>query len=211
MRIIILALLLVNISCNTNSENATYDLNGIVLNDIEQEIPTIRKHIEEQFNDTIFQGNTTVEEYHRLTKNYAAFLDSVCNELIEPIDPDDRSDYSGSGMAKSKISNAYLFEGDSLSHKGKKFVQLMGEYRNEVLDMTSNEYLKDRINAVLYNADKKSRSGLTISYLRYHYQDVPLVTVLLQIKRKEYQVLLIESEYLYNKKIELMTENERQN
>jgi len=114
-------------------------------------------------------------------------------------------------MAKSKISNAYLFEGDSLSHKGKKFVQLMGEYRNEVLDMTSNEYLKDRINAVLYNADKKSRSGLTISYLRYHYQDVPLVTVLLQIKRKEYQVLLIESEYLYNKKIELMTENERQN
>ncbi|WP_396591550.1 hypothetical protein [Allomuricauda sp. R78024] len=188
---------------NDNSDFATYGL-------LTEELYTLNVLLKEQIINELDNGyledNDLHHIYDSLTTEYVALLDITSEALLNKVDVETPTDYSGD-FSNPKYINDYFFDGQTYNSKAIQFIKNTNTYRTELLKLVENENLASKIEFILQTHDPEMRNGEKVKYLNYYYKDMPLIGVIAYINHKKSSILELELEYLKNLKIKPAANN----
>ncbi|NAS12850.1 type IX secretion system motor protein PorM/GldM [Poritiphilus flavus] len=119
----------------------------------------------------------------QLSTDYYNYLENLKKEMVKDIE--DPKDYQV--MDKSDYLDQKLFQGDNLAPEGKKFLQNLNSYRDQVLAILGDEFqeVKSAVSARFQTGDKdgkvKRRDGVKVDWINYNYEGFPLIASLTKI------------------------------
>src|SRR5690606_6211105 len=107
----------------------------------------------------------------------AADFDSYINELKSGMmaTVEDPNDYEV--QDKSDYLDQKLFAGDNLTPAGKEFVAKIDAFREGIVNIVGTSYpsIAADVNEKFSTAKEKTRDGIEVDWLKYHFEGFPLV------------------------------------
>ncbi|MEM7380512.1 MAG: gliding motility protein GldM, partial [Bacteroidota bacterium] len=119
----------------------------------------------------------------QLSSDYYNYLENLKKEMVKEIE--DPKDYQV--MDKSDYLDQKLFQGDNLAPEGKKFLQNLKSYRDQVLAILGEDFqeVKSSVTARFQTGDKNGkverRDGVKVDWINYNYEGFPLIASLTKI------------------------------
>ncbi|MEM1337872.1 MAG: gliding motility protein GldM [Bacteroidota bacterium] len=140
------------------------------------------------------------QEVQKLSGEYYQYLDALKKEMTK--DLDDPKDYVV--MDKSDYLDNLFFQGDNLKPEGKKFLSMVNNYREGVIDALPEGKFEDVKAAVatrFATGDGKKddgkvekRDGTRQDWINYHYEGFPLVASLTKITQLQADIKATEQD-----------------
>ena len=168
-------------------------------------------------NEDFFEGLATkasenAEEYGALYNNaqevkklsdaYYSYLEGIKTEMLK--DLEDPKDYVV--MDKSDYLDNLLFQGDNLKPEGKKFLEMINNYREGVVNaLPKNKFkdIKESVKTRFATGDGKKddgkvekRDGTRQDWINYHFEGFPMVASLTKLTQLQADIKTTEQEVL---------------
>ena len=139
------------------------------------------------------------QEVKQLSTKYYNYLEGLKKEMTA--DLEDPKDYVV--MDKSDFLDNLFFQGDNLKPEGKKFLDMINNYRDGVvaeLPEGKFEDIKDAVKTRFATGDAKGkvekRDGTRQDWINYHFEGFPLVASLTKITQLQADIKATEQEVL---------------
>ena len=121
------------------------------------------------------------KEVAKISKDFAAFLETVKAEVVEGIEPDETGKLPFESMDKSTIDEKW-FAGDGYSPRGKEIVSKIDKYVADIKKVLGNDvkyipFIKE-IEKKFSTADIANREGVKQKFLDYKTKGFPAVSTL---------------------------------
>ncbi|AXG71617.1 gliding motility-associated protein GldM [Kordia sp. SMS9] len=115
--------------------------------------------------------------YHKLTEAYVAFLTEIEDEFIQ-------SDTNP------------LIQNGEITQRGKEYLGRTKLYSEKIQKLWDNEFTKNKVILQLNTDHIQNRKGTKISHISYYFEDLPTKGIIVYLKQKKYNVLLLEKDFL---------------
>lgn len=118
-----------------------------------------------------------------LSDEFDTYLENLKASMVEKIE--DRTDYEV--MDKSDYLDEKFFQGDNLAEEGKRFLDFIHNYQEEVLQILGDRFpevseaVKTRFQTGDENGKVKRRDGVEVDWINYHYEGFPLIASLTKL------------------------------
>lgn len=142
------------------------------------------------------------QEVAKLSNEYYDYLEELKTKMTEELD--DAKDYVV--MDKSDFLDNHFFKGDNLKEDGQKFLDMINNYREGVINELPKDKLADVKEAVrvrFATSDGKKddgkvekRDGTRQDWINYHYEGYPMVASLAKISSIQADIKTTEQEVL---------------
>jgi gliding motility-associated protein GldM len=121
------------------------------------------------------------KEVAKISKDFAAFLETVKAEVVEGIEPDENGKLPFESMDKSTIDEKW-FQGDGYSPRGTEIVSKIDKYVADIKKVLGNDvkyipFIKE-IEKKFSTADIANREGVKQKFLDYKTKGFPAVSTL---------------------------------
>jgi len=121
------------------------------------------------------------KEVAKISKDFAAFLETVKSEVVEGIEPDETGKLPFESMDKSTIDEKW-FAGDGYSPRGTEIVSKIDKYVADIKKVLGNDvkyipFIKE-IEKKFSTADIANREGVKQKFLDYKTKGFPAVSTL---------------------------------
>lgn len=126
---------------------------------------------------------TDAQQIKQLSKDYNDYLENLKNSMVEKIE--DPQDYEV--MDKSDYLDEKFFQGDNLAEEGKRFMENIQNYREQVLGILGDKFpevsdaVKTRFQTGDENGKVERRDGVKVDWIDYHYEGFPLIASLTKL------------------------------
>ncbi len=155
----------------------------------------LKNQIDESLHNEKIINSKDVKKYDRLTNEYLSYLDNLYSELINNPKIVTPTNYNGE-ISKKEYVNDLFFMNEKYSSDANDFIDKTNVYRTEILKLIGDKNLIKKVNHTLNTSDFITRDGKKLKNLDFLYKDMPLISVLTHLKRKENAILEIENDYL---------------
>ena len=139
------------------------------------------------------------QEVKELSTKYYNYLEGLKKEMTA--DLEDPKDYVV--MDKSDFLDNLFFQGDNLKPEGKKFLEMINNYREGVVGELPEgkfEDIKDAVSTRFATGDAEGkvekRDGTRQDWINYHFEGFPLVASLTKITQLQADIKATEQEVL---------------
>ena len=139
------------------------------------------------------------QEVSRLSNEYYDYLEGLKKGMTEKLD--DPKDYEV--MDKSDYLDNLFYKGDNLKPEGQKFLDMINNYREGVINaLPDGKYddIKAAVNTRFSTGDEKgkvkNRDGRPVDWLNYNYEGFPLIASLTKITALQAEIKSTEQEVL---------------
>ena len=138
------------------------------------------------------------QEVSRLSNEYYQFLEELKTGMTE--DLDDPQDYVV--MDKSDYLDQAFFQGDNLKPEGQKFLDMINNYREGVVNALPEEMkdVKAAVETRFSTGDNEGkvekRDGTRQDWINYHFEGFPLVASLTKITQLQADIKTTEQDVL---------------
>ena len=138
-------------------------------------------------------GLASAKELDTLAVSFTAYLEGLKNEMLGDIA---EGDYKS--MDASSFVDAFMFEGDSLSAKGKEFKTKINDFGNRTSEIIATEApdLAKKAQILFKTLPVTNRKGDTVEWLSYNYKGFPLVASITRITQLQSDVKHLKKEYI---------------
>lgn len=126
---------------------------------------------------------TDAQQIKQLSKDYNDYLENLKKSMVEKIE--DPQDYEV--MDKSDYLDEKFFQGDNLAEEGKRFMENIQNYREQVLGILGDKFpevsdaVKTRFQTGDENGKVERRDGVKVDWIDYHYEGFPLIASLTKL------------------------------
>lgn len=123
------------------------------------------------------------QQIKQLSQEYNDYLENLKNSMVEKIE--DPKDYEV--MDKSDYLDEKFFQGDNLAEEGKRFMENIHGYRDNVLAILGDKFpevseaVKTRFQTGDENGKVERRDGVKVDWIDYHYEGFPLIASLTKL------------------------------
>ena len=128
----------------------------------------------------------------------AADFDSYINELKSGMmaTVEDPNDYEV--QDKSDYLDQKMFAGDNLSPAGKEFVAKIDAFREGIVNIVGTSYpsIAADVNEKFSTAKEKTRDGIEVDWLKYHFEGFPLVASRTKLTQMQADIKTTQNELL---------------
>ena len=171
-------------SCDTKSEetnqtNFTYRFLDKQSNDNIDLLTTELKLLHKESEKLDFEKLIKFQSYYNLTKKYILFLKEVENEF------------------KTNDKNPFFKGEHNITELGKKYLSVSEIYKNEILKIVDNDYLKKSINLKLNTNNPIIEDGIMVRHIDYYFRELDKRFNLIYLKNKREKTLNIEVDFLH--------------
>ncbi|MFK7750005.1 MAG: hypothetical protein AB8B65_16545 [Kordia sp.] len=128
-----------------------------------------------------------VNTYHKLTKDYVAYLTEIEEEFI-------------------KSDKNPLFYNGKVTQKGKEYLRQTRSYTEEIEKLWINKLTKNKVSILLSTEGIQSYKGTKVSHISYYFDDLPTRGIIVYLKQKKYNVLALEKDFLNDLILKNLTE-----
>jgi gliding motility-associated protein GldM len=138
--------------------------------------------------DKLYQD---AQKIKTMSQEYYDYLEGLKDGMTEGLE--DATDYAR--MDNSDYLDQKLFQGDNLSDEGKKFMQNLNDYREQVASIVPpalKQSVVDRFKTGDENGKVEKRDGTKQDWINYHYEGYPLVASLAKLTALQADVKLTE-------------------
>jgi hypothetical protein len=129
-----------------------------------------------------------INRYHKLTKEYVAFLSDVEDQFI----------------------NSYkntLFQNNEMTKKGEEYVGRARLYSQEIKKLWINQFTKNKVSIALSTDYIQNMEGTKISHIAYYFDDLPIKGIIVYLKQKKHTILALEKDFLNDLIFQNLTAN----
>lgn len=157
-------------------------------------VKEIENKISQVENDSL---KSKILEFDKLTKDYVHYIEGITNKLFENVNINDNKTVTNNKVfSESKYVNELFFEGDKHSLEGKEFIEKISFYRTQILQLTENNSLKEKVYFILSAENALNREGKEIDWLEYHFKNFPMIAVITKLKVYKKDVLQLENDFI---------------
>ena len=123
------------------------------------------------------------QQIKQLSQEYYDYLENLKGSMVEKIE--DPQDYEV--MDKSDYLDEKFFQGDNLAEEGKRFMENIQNYREQVLGILGTQFpdvseaVKTRFQTGDENGKVERRDGIKVDWINYHYEGFPLIASLTKL------------------------------
>ena len=146
--------------------------------------------------DKFAEENQKALQIKKASSDLVAYIDKLKADMTKSLD--DKTDYQV--MDKSDYLDRTFFQGDNYSAEGKKFVDMINNYKKTVVTALGEKSpIKDGIENRFNtgeNGKVKNRDGRPVDWLNYHYEGFPLISSLTKLTQIQSDVKATEQEVL---------------
>ncbi|NAS11957.1 hypothetical protein [Poritiphilus flavus] len=195
-----LLMLSIILACNVKQskgleENNKYATYGLLTEELEAYNSFLRQQINKRLQNDSTYINKSHKIYDSLTIDYQNFLSQTIDELMNGIDFEKRLEYAGELSRKDLINN-YFFEETEYSSIGFEFIDKTENYRNQILNLVTDDLLADKLTFILSTRNLQNRKGEMIKYLDYFYKDMPLIATIMYLQHKQTTLSELELDFI---------------
>ncbi|MEM9000141.1 MAG: gliding motility protein GldM [Bacteroidota bacterium] len=131
----------------------------------------------------------------QLSQEYYDYLEALKGKMTE--DVEDPTDYQI--MDKSDFLDQKFWQGDNVAPEGKKFLDNLNNYRDQVLGALPEngmDEIRSAVKSRFSTAKVENREGKKIDWLKYHYEGYPLIASLTKITQLQSKIRATEQDAL---------------
>lgn len=127
----------------------------------------------------VYDSLSTIKlnNYHTLTEDFVDFLSEIEEEFI------------------SSEKNP-LFQNDKITQKGEEYLGRTKLYSKEISKLWIDDFTKNKIRITLHTGDIQNIEGTKISHIAYYFDDLPTKGIIVYLRQKRYDVLMLEKDFL---------------
>ncbi len=140
----------------------------------------VKNKIGEIQNDSL---KSIALEYDKLTKDFYDNLNQIIHEL--PLSENDN-------FSEIDEVNSLLFE----HGKGKRLVETINTYRENILTLTESNRLKEKIKSDLNTETVIDKNGVKADWLEYYFKDFPAIATIAKLKQFQNDALNLENKFI---------------
>ena len=118
-----------------------------------------------------------VKIYDSLSRGYFDYLNNIEHEIKEN-------------------GNKIFFSGENYSRIGEDFIEKTRNYKSEIEVLLISSDFTRRFNEIFDVADVKTKEGIYIKYLDYHFKGYPNIWSEIHINEMKRKVLELENEFI---------------
>jgi len=138
------------------------------------------------------------QKIKQISQEYYDYLENLKQSMISEIE--DPTDYEV--MDKSDYLDQKFFQGDNLAPEGKKFMEHLNGYRDQVLAILGEQFpevadeAKSRFETGDANGKVARRDGAKVDWINYHYEGFPLIASLTKLTALQADIKATEEDAL---------------
>ena len=141
---------------------------------------------------------TDAQKIKEISQEYYDYLENLKQSMVSEIE--DPTDYQV--MDKSDYLDQKFFQGDNLAPEGKKFMEKLNGYREQVLAIVGEKFpdvadgTKARFETGDANGKVERRDGVKVDWINYHYEGFPLIASLTKLTALQADIKATEEDAL---------------
>jgi gliding motility-associated protein GldM len=138
------------------------------------------------------------QKIKQISQEYYDYLENLKQSMVSEIE--DPTDYQV--MDKSDYLDQKFFQGDNLAPEGKKFMEHLNGYRDQVLAIVGEQFpdvadeAKSRFETGDANGKVERRDGVKVDWINYHYEGFPLIASLTKLTALQTDIKATEEDAL---------------
>jgi len=138
------------------------------------------------------------QKIKQISQEYYDYLENLKQSMVSEIE--DPTDYQV--MDKSDYLDQKFFQGDNLAPEGKKFMEHLNGYRDQVLAIVGEQFpdvadeAKARFETGDANGKVERRDGAKVDWINYHYEGFPLIASLTKLTALQTDIKATEEDAL---------------
>lgn len=145
--------------------------------------------------EDLYKDAQTIKQ---MSQDYYDYLENLKKSMVSEIE--DPSDYEV--MDESDFLDQKFFQGDNLAPEGKKFMEQINTYRDQVLSILGDKFpevsaaVKTRFMTGDDNGKVSRRDGVKVDWINYHYEGFPLIASLTNLTSMQADIKSTEEDAL---------------
>jgi|SRR5690554_622338 len=140
------------------------------------------------------------DEIRKISNEYVKYIEDIKTLITKDYQTDEDGNLPFEQMDKGETLDYLFFQGDKLSAEGEEFLAKVKSYNSNVQKIAEGfllEETKDKMNTRFSTEDVKSKNaGVTVNWLRYHYQGFPAIASLTKLTQLQNDVKITENEVI---------------
>ena len=202
MKRIIIILLIAFSSCKEDTKTelnfqSTFAMYAIISDEFDDSKIYLVKEIDELMSQIeTSKGRYSIQsDCNILTENYTLYLENVIDKLLYSSGVYETQD-NLKLLSEVKHSNSFFFNNGSYSKNGNDFIEKTDFYRNSMLQLVTNENLRERISSLYSTQSMLDQNANPIRSLDYYFKDQSLIGTVTYLELRIINALEIEKEFL---------------
>jgi len=138
--------------------------------------------------------NLKADKIKKLSDNLYKYIEDIKSKMLSTVE--DTTNYES--MDKSEVLDQYFFQGGGVSKNGKKFVNLINNYRENLDSILGSKYssIANEVNERFNTNKTPNKEGKKINWLKYHFEGFPTIASITNLTQMQTDIETTQTDIL---------------